>query len=861
LLHMGVQIDQALTEKMVEKAIAACASIHYAGDKLRMRHAILQGHCEHCKCLTDDLVEQIGDYLGQVDKTVKAIYQYGPIYPIQDGRDEDIRSLKRDTGINLIMWVERKSAALGAFIASLETFLASSLRELGCVNATSSCFTLDVEIVDDQDVIERRGFGLVLKQTIFQSKLVWSRTSPVIQESLPEMPAAERVEYTLPDNFDPELMPESRLIDHALSIERIPENDRRDLVHHLLELKVTLIRRMISDQLAYIDIAKNWFSVEDLAKIYQRRIGYGKIGGKSAGMLLAERILEQVADEEIRSCVRVPESYFLGSDMIYIFMVMNGLMYWNDQKYKPSEQIWAEYPQIQEEFQAGSFPPEIRVELHDLLEKLDHKPLIVRSSSQLEDNFGTSFAGKYESFFCPNQGTPDENLNALTRAIARTYASTMRPEALLYRRSKGLQDYDERMAVLIQAVQGDQFGEYFLPQGSGVAFSRNLYRWSPQIRREDGFVRLVWGLGTRAVQRTGDDFPRMVALSHPLLLPDDSSEAIRHYSQKYVDLINVEKNEFETLPVHEVLAPNYTSLNLITQLEQDGSFVSPRMRVSMNDVPRLAITYHEFLRRTQFAPIVSRALNLLEQHFHTPVDVEFTVQLLDPQALKPPLEISLLQCRPQSFIQETQPIRLPENLPEQDVLFSTRFMVPRGFLSDIRYIVYVVPEIYFSLPSETHRHKVGQIIAKLNAALGEKSYLCIGPGRWGSTNLDLGVYVSYADVHHAAALVELSGKEIGTAPEPSLGTHFFQDLMEAQIYPLAVFLDDEQTRFNKNFFLQSTNCIDRYLDVKKGRVDCVRLIEVGEARKGMHVEVSMDDEVGEAVAYFAGENPKGFKNP
>ena len=95
---------------------------------------------------------------------------------------------------------------------------------------------------------------------------------------------------------------------------------------------------------------------------------------------------------------------------------------------------------------------------------------------------------------------------------------------------KGLQDYDERMAILIQVVQGEPYGRYFLPHAAGVAFSRNLYRWSPQIRREDGFVRLVWGLGTRAVDRVGNDYPRLVALSHPLLHPEaspKSSAAIR----------------------------------------------------------------------------------------------------------------------------------------------------------------------------------------------------------------------------------------------------------------------------------------------------------------------------------------------
>ena len=858
---MGTQINQQLAEKMVAQAIAACAEEYFASDNLRMRHAILQGHCEYCKCLSDNLVLQVGEFLGQMDKTVKAIYQVGPVYPEQDRpgmetvRFEVMRNLKRSTGINLIAWVERKSAALGAFVETLEAFLTASLRNLGCVDATQGCFTLDVEIVDDLDVQERRGFGMLVvdqEKERFESKLVWNRTAQVVQAIPRRESKPERVGYTLPEYFDPELIPESRLLEHAASIERMPVEEQRDLAHHLTELKVTLIRRLISDQLAYIDIAKRWYSVDDLADIYRHRIGYGKVGGKSAGMLLAKRILDQVADEEVRGCIQIPESYFLGSDVIYIFMVMNGLMRWNDQKYKPEEQIRAEYPQIQQEFQGGSFPPEVRVELQELLARFDHRPLIVRSSSQLEDNFGTSFAGKYDSFFCPNQGTPEENLAALTTAIACTYASTMKPEALLYRRSKGLQDYDERMAVLIQLVQGEQFGKFFLPLGAGVAFSRNLYRWSPQIRREDGFTRLVWGLGTRAVQRIGDDFPRLVALSHPTLLPDDSAEAIRYYSQKYVDLINLEGNVFETLPIHLALTSDYPPLGMVTQLELDGAFISPRMRVSVNDLPRLAITFHELLRRTRFAPVLSKVLKLLEQHFHTPVDVEFTVHLPEPRALNPPVRISLLQCRPQSFIQETQQVSLPEDLPEEAVLFSTRFMVPRGYLKDIRYILFVKPDVYFALPTEALRRQIGQVVAQLNALIGEKTFICIGPGRWGSTNLELGVYVSYADIHNAGALVELSGKGIGLAPEPSLGTHFFQDLMEAQIYPLAISLDDERSRFNEMLFSQAPNCIRKFIQVDETIADCVRLIDVGEIYPGRHMEVVMDDEKGEAVGYLAG---------
>jgi len=124
-------------------------------------------------------------------------------------------------------------------------------------------------------------------------------------------------------------------------------------------------------------------------------------------------------------------------------------------------------------------------------------PLIVRSSSLLEDNFGSSFAGKYDSYFCPNQGTLEENLAALVEAIKCVYASVHNPAALLYRRQKGFIDYDERMAVLIQKVEGRRFRDYYLPTIAGVAFSRNPFRWNRKIRREDGLVRMVCGLGTR----------------------------------------------------------------------------------------------------------------------------------------------------------------------------------------------------------------------------------------------------------------------------------------------------------------------------------------------------------------------------
>lgn len=848
------QIDQALADQMLEKAVAACAQKYFNGNIEWSYQALRQGRADICSELSRNLSRQIAAYLGNIDKTVKAIFEYTPDEAGARLPEIEKAAYAWRCSINLVAWVERKSAALNALVSTLKITLTESQRRLIWGPHSASGIELDLEMVADEEVYEQRGLGVVAGHERIRSSQVWPQT-PEPEIVISDQPGGESQEALLAllARFDPGMAPESRILEHAYAIEAIPPAKRGALEYHLTELKVGLIRKLISDQLSYINIARQWFTTADLENITRRRIGLGRIGGKAAGMLLAARILHEVADDEVRACLQVPESYFLGSDLLYIFSAMNGLMHWNEQKYKPEEQIRAEYAQIQAEFLAGEFPPEILAELRAILEAIGSQPVIVRSSSQLEDNFGTSFAGKYESFFCPNQGSPTQNLEELTRAIKGTYASTLKPDALLYRRRKGLQDYDERMAVLIQTVQGEPFGRYFLPHIAGVAFSHNIFRWSPQIRREDGFARLVWGLGTRAVGRVGDDYPRLVALSHPLLQPDASSEAIQRYSQHYVDVIDLQANRFVTLPVHQVLSPDYRPLRHIAQLEQDGFFATPRMRVGSEQIPRLAITFDEFLRRTPFATCLSKILRTIETHYHAAVDLEFTVQIDPAPGANPMLKLSLLQCRPQTYLQETKVVRLPEQQPPENILFSTRFMVPCGALTGIRYLLYVDPERYYALATPADRSKIGAAISRLNAALGEKSFICIGPGRWGSTNTDLGVYVSYADIYNAGALVELSGAGIGPDPEPSLGTHFFQDLMEANIFPLAVRVDDKNTIFNRAMLEYSPNRIGDWVEIDAALAGCLRLIDTADLRAGHHLELVMDDEAGQALAFLASD--------
>ncbi len=649
--------------------------------------------------------------------------------------------------------------------------------------------------------------------------------------------------------FNPEQAPQELIFEHAWSILRLPLNERQKYEHHLEESRVVLIRTMISDQLPYVNIAKRWFTIPDLAEIRKRKIGTGRIGGKAAGMLLAHRILRDELPEEYQSLIQKPEYYFIGSNEMYSFFAMNDLERWNDQKYKDEDHMRADYPLLLKKFLSGNLPVDIQERLAGILEDVKKKPLIVRSSSLLEDSFGTSFAGKYESIFLANQGTPKENLKALTNAISRVYASTLNPDALLYRRSKGLQDYDERMAILIMAVEGKPFKKYLLPDAAGVAFSRNLYRWAPQIRREDGFVRLVWGLGTRAVDRVGNDYPRLIALSHPLLRPTPDQRTMERCSQQYVDLINLEENRFDSLPIHVVLDGDYPAIRYIAQIKEEGYFTSLHSRLMESNRENLVLTFEDLLRRTTFANSLRMILQTLERCYQYPVDLEFTLEIGEELPGIPSLQFTFLQCRPQSRLAESKEIDIPGHLPENDIILQTRFMVPQGKVDQIEYVAFVPPSAYFKL-AHNARHELARIIGKLNQALKGKSFILIGPGRWGSTNVDLGIPVGYSDIFNTQALVEMSGKEIGPSPEPSLGTHFFQDLLEAQIYPLAIILDDPQSVFQPAFFYHTPNYLDQLITVEDTVKEQLRVIRVIDYRKNHTLRLIMDEEHSTAIAYL-----------
>jgi hypothetical protein len=694
----------------------------------------------------------------------------------------------------------------------------------------------------------------------------------IVQELIAER-APQPADVILP--FNPEIAPWDLLFAQGEEFESYPPEKRAKVQHHLQEIIVVLIKSMISDQLSFVGIAKEWFTIADLKEIRRRRIGRGKIGGKAAGLLLAWKILQQEDDDElamsrspelhpersrrgsegavegmdIKSHLTIPESYFVGADVFYDFLSLNRLHDTLNQKYKTREQIEADYPVIREAYIGGRFPDNIVYGLKELLKEVGNAPLIVRSSSLLEDNFGTSFAGKYDSFFCPNQGTLEENLEALTLAISKVYASVPSPVPILYRQHMGLIDYDERMAVLIQRVQGTQYRNFFFPALAGVGFSFNPFRWNPRIRQEDGFLRVVWGLGTRAVERVANDYPRMVALSHPQLRPEAGVKEIKRYSQRFIDLIDLADNQLKTLPISGVLSVDYPSVRFLASVDKED-YLQPMFSQSRDiDPQKMVLTFDYLLKDTTLIPLMKAILKKLERQYGWPVDIEFTVDI-GSEYPQPSLIVHLVQCRPLSSHESDWRVQIPSAIPEEDIIFSANKLVPHGLVPQIRYVVYVDPEKYDQIPDPTTKLQLARVVGHINRCLEGQRFILMGPGRWGSSNIDLGLKVTYADIHNTSVLAEIALSRGDGTPELSYGTHFFQNLVEARIYPLPLYPHQDDNVFETAFFQESPNVLEDLLPSDGKYAEYIRVIDVPAVTDGRYLEVVMDSEKGKALGYL-----------
>lgn len=598
----------------------------------------------------------------------------------------------------------------------------------------------------------------------------------------------------------------------ALSRPEWEQSDTKELILNLLIGRHTRIR----------ELCGRYFTLADLLKIKRRQIGTGFVGGKTVGMLLARKILQTENGALFRPLLEQHDSFYLGSDVFYTYIVQNG--WWRLRvKQKTPEGYYKHAPELREKLLQGQFPAAMREQFLQMLEYFGQSPIIVRSSSLLEDDFGNAFAGKYESIFCANQGTPEERYLAFEQAVRRVYASMMNEDALAYRQSRGLLDRDEQMALLIQRVSGDYHGELFFPHLAGVGNSSNLYVWDKSIDMSAGMLRLVFGLGTRAVDRVTGDYARIVSLDMPARPPLIAHGDERRFSQHNVDVIDLAENALVSKPLDEVLGVDIrTDRGLFAEPDYDAMRVMRERGMRPKTVPYL-LGFERLLSATRFPEVMREMLALLSGIYDYPVDIEFTANF-DEQG---GFHVNLVQCRPLQTRGLGKTVEMPRITNTDDcIAWSNGSFMGGNVRLALDYAVYIHADKYLALP-EREKYAVARLIGVLNTALKGKGFILIGPGRWGTTTPSLGVPVRFSEISNCAVLCEVASPTEGMMPELSYGSHFFQDLVETGIFYAAMFGGSGQAGLNAEKLTAGSNLLT---ELAPGAADYAEVVHVADTK-------------------------------
>lgn len=645
---------------------------------------------------------------------------------------------------------------------------------------------------------------------------VWQRNSPTM--FLPHLktdrdfvPLANSIDATSLLNHilrnDPEKI--KRHLDHWDHLFLEAEDSIKRSVSEEKKLKMVghLSKHLIGQEERILNLAEKYFSLEDMLKIKSHMIGTGFIGGKAVGMLLARNILLKDKSFDWETSLEEHDSFYIGSNLYYDYLVYNDLwMLFMEQK-TPGGYFEAA-KELKVRMLEGSFSPETIEEFQQILEYFGQYPFIIRSSSILEDSFGNAFAGKYDSYFCVNQGSPEIRLIQIEEAVKKIFASTMSQDALSYRRQRGLDKRNEQMALLIQRVSGFYRDHYYFPDLAGVGISHNTYIWNKDMDKKAGMLRLVTGLGTRAVDRVETDYPQIIALDSPLKRPHHNTKDMARYSQKDIDLLNISKNKLETISLNSLTKLKH-QLPLDLYAERDFETMRRIEEKSGKREDVWIFTFQNLISNTEFCSTMQRMLKTVEKAYEYPVDIEFTVNFDSSGQMK----INIVQCRPlQTRGDYDKKIKFPDSLRKENIIIKSNGNFLGSSISEaIDYIIYIDPKGYSLLPVP-EKYELARTIGRINQQIHPgKKVMLMGPGRWGSSTPQLGIPISFSEINNMAVIAEMSFQSGGLIPEISYGSHFFHDLVETNIFYMALFLEKLDCYYQKNWFEKKENNSRQFL--------------------------------------------------
>ena len=607
------------------------------------------------------------------------------------------------------------------------------------------------------------------------------------------------------------------------------------------EEKKCICNRLMTTESHMEQLILKHFTEEDFRSVWMRKIGGGVIGGKACGLLVARKLIE-LSMPEYAEHVEPHNSFFIGTDVFYRYLVYNRCAELRA-RHRLEKEHFKETEELTKRLRGGSLPEDIREELSDMLDHYGTTPIIVRSSSIMEDGYGNAFSGKYESIFCMNQGTKEERMEELEEAIRRVYASTMNEQAIEYRRKRHLLDVDEQMALLIQQVAGQQYGGLYMPVAAGMGCSYNPYKWMEHLNPEAGMLRMVMGLGTRAVERTPGDYPRLIGLDRAQANLRTTLAERHKFSQRKVDVLDFCTKSLCTKSLEKILdlLPKWQKKMVLSRDTDAEDMLAERhiyRTIYFADCQGM-VDNLEFIR------MMRTLMKMLEKEYERPVDVEFAVTSPEEGVWR----LNLLQCRPLQTAKSEQ-VHIPDGVDHEFLFDVRRTSMRRSKEEPIDYIVWVDPQKYYEY-EYAKKPDVARLISRINQHFEDtdKKLMLLVPGRIGTSSPELGVPVVYAEISQFSAICEVAYGKAGYHPDLSYGSHMFQDMVEADVYYGAI-NDNSKTR------LYRPELLTRYPEVLKDILpgesqelaDIVKVHDV--SRSG--ATLTLDAQEGRAVCRIRG---------
>ena len=669
-------------------------------------------------------------------------------------------------GLKLARWIRSQDPFLPIIVESSESQNSVAVRGFGGIFIDKNSKKLPVDL--GEAIMNNFGFGdFIIREPSTGEPIMTIRNLKDMQQRIFDIPADSLLYHASRNDI-------SRWL-YSRALFPIADVVKQ---HHFAEIEeAPAVKQLFFDLIVKYRKMKN----RGVVAVFQKdrfdhysnfaRIGQGSLGGKGRGLAFIDSIIKKnpVCDNFNGLTISIPRTVVLCTDIFDEFMAVNRLY--------PLALSDADDETILKAFLAADLPERLSEDFAALFDVVD-RPFAVRSSSLLEDSHYQPFAGIYSTYMVPFTADRAKRMKWLHDAIKGVYASVFYSASKVYMTATSNVIDQEKMAVIIQEVIGEDHNGFYFPSFSGVGRSLNYYPLGDE-QPEDGVAEIAVGLGKYIVDggrglRFSPLHPAHALQTSTLELAlRDTQTSLFAMEQKpdsaefevKVDegasLVKKQIRDFADTGALKYMVSTYDAYNGMLKDYEDGK-------------GRRVVTFANILR-DKVLPLADAIHLMLVQGqtaMQRPVEIEFAGNI-NPVRNSNGIAGHLywLQIRP---IIDRKQLISDEVLdrPDSELILRTDTALGNGMIEGVRTIVYVKPESFDSLINPS----LALSVARINAEMARKGegYILIGPGRWGTSDPALGIPVRWADISAARVIVEAA---VGNYRiEPSQGTHFFQNL-------------------------------------------------------------------------------------